>query len=196
MGRPAVFLDRDGVINENLDGTYVQSWDSFRFLPGSLEAIASLTRAGYPIVVVTNQQGIGKGIMTEVTLEEIHRRMLVSIQDQGGSVAAVLHCPHLVEAACPCRKPQPGMFRDAAERLGLDLERSVVVGDALSDVQAALSAGCRAILVKTGRGGAALADVAATYGGHAQVAVADDLPAEVRLILAEAGPAVSVAGSN
>jgi D-glycero-D-manno-heptose 1,7-bisphosphate phosphatase len=188
--RPAVFLDRDGVINENLDGSYVQAWEAFRFLPGAIEAIAALTRAGFPIVVVTNQAGIGKGLMAEETVMDLHRRMLAAIEAGGGSVDAVLYCPHRVEDGCACRKPQPGLFRRAAAQLGLDLARSVFVGDAVSDVQAALAAGCRPILVRTGRGRAAQAQLAGA-AGYEGVAVVEDLGAAAVLIAGDPSSASS-----
>jgi D-glycero-D-manno-heptose 1,7-bisphosphate phosphatase len=180
--RPAVFLDRDGVINENVDGTYVHEWAAFRFLPGAVEAIAALSRAGYPVVVVTNQAGIAHGHLSATVLEEIHGRMVAAIRDAGGDVAAVLHCPHHPQAGCDCRKPRPGMLRRAADRLALDLDRSVLVGDHLTDVQAAHAAGCRAILVLTGRGRAASSLVAADPC-LAGVSVVADLPAAVQTIL-------------
>ena len=181
-GRPAVFLDRDGVLNENLDGTYVHEWGAFRFLPGALAAVAALHRAGYPLVVVTNQAGIAHGHLSADALEEIHGRMVAAVRGAGGEIAAVLHCPHHPAAGCDCRKPQPGMLRRAAGSLGLDLSRSVLVGDHLTDLLAAHAAGCRGILVLTGRGRAALPLLAADPR-LAGVTVVADLPAAVREIL-------------
>ncbi|HEV2124453.1 MAG TPA: D-glycero-beta-D-manno-heptose 1,7-bisphosphate 7-phosphatase [Chloroflexota bacterium] len=177
--RAAVFLDRDGVINENLDGTYVQSWETFRFLPRSVEAIAHLHRAGWPVVVVTNQAGVGKGVMTESALGEIHRRMLGEVEEAGGKIEAVMYCPHRSEEGCACRKPQPGLLRQAAAELGLDLDRSVFVGDNITDVEAARAAGCRAILVLTGRGAGSRAAVASLEG----VEVVQDVAEAVERIL-------------
>jgi D-glycero-D-manno-heptose 1,7-bisphosphate phosphatase len=177
--RRAVFLDRDGVINENLDGAYVETWQAFRFLPGALEAVAKLRAAGWTVVVVTNQAGVGKGVMTEDGLGEIHRLMVAEIEASGGGVAAVMYCPHRVEEGCECRKPQPGMLRRAATELGLDLAQSVLVGDNVSDVEAARAAGCRAILVLTGRGRSSQAAVTAL----GSVPVVEDLGAAVEVIL-------------
>lgn len=177
--RAAVFLDRDGVINENLDGTYVQNWETFRFLPRSVESIAQLHAAGWPVVVVTNQAGVGKGVMTEAALGEIHRRMLSEIEAGGGKVEAVMYCPHRSEEGCACRKPQPGMLRQAAVELGLDLGRSVLVGDNVTDVAAAKAAGCRAILVLTGRGAGSREAVASLEG----VEVVQDVAEAVERIL-------------
>jgi D-glycero-D-manno-heptose 1,7-bisphosphate phosphatase len=181
-GRPAVFLDRDGVINENLAGRYVEAWATFRFLPGAVAAIAALKRAGYPVVVVTNQAGIAHGRLSAAALEGIHRQMVAAIRQGGGDVDAVLHCPHHPAAGCDCRKPQPGMLRRAADRLALDLSRSVLVGDHLTDVQAARAAGCRSILVLTGRGRDA-SPLLAADPDLAGVPVVADLPAAVQLIL-------------
>lgn len=181
--RPAVFLDRDGVINDNINGGYVHEWATFRFLPGAARAIQRLNRAGLPVVVVTNQGGIGRGHLTEATLHEIHDRMLAHLAAHGAHVDAVLYCPHAPDAGCGCRKPEPGMLRRAAADLHLDLARSVFVGDHLTDAQAAVAAGCRPILVLTGRG-AAVRDAAAADPNLAGLAIAADLPAAVDLILA------------
>jgi D-glycero-D-manno-heptose 1,7-bisphosphate phosphatase len=180
--RPGIFLDRDGVINENVDDGYVLGWDGFRFLPGSVAAIAALAQLQVPIVVVTNQQGVGKGVMAEATLEDMHARMLAEIAAGGGRVDAVLYCPHLVAAGCECRKPKAGMLRQAADRLGLDLSRSVLVGDAASDVQAARAAGCRAVLVRTGRGHAAARELALDPTSYAAVRVVEDLTGAVPVV--------------
>jgi D-glycero-D-manno-heptose 1,7-bisphosphate phosphatase len=180
--RPAVFLDRDGVINENLPDAYVDDWARFRFLPGVVEAIAKLNRAGYLVVVVTNQAGIGRGLMTEAALQEIHARMLAAIETDGGRVDLVLYCPHAPEAGCDCRKPRPGMLHRAAARLAIDLERSYFVGDHVTDVQAGRAAGCHPILVLTGRGAGARHGPAGAPDLDG-VPVVEDLPAAVRLIL-------------
>src|SRR5436190_5008528 len=131
--RAAVFLDRDGVINENVDGGYVGVWSAFRFLPGAIESIAALYRAGYPVVVVTNQGGVGRGHMTEAALQDIHARMHAAVEAGGARLDAVLYCPHAPQAGCDCRKPQPGLLRRAAAELGLALEQSFFVGDHLTD---------------------------------------------------------------
>ena len=169
------------MINENVDGDYVRSWEGLRILPGALEAIAELTRAGYPIVIVTNQQGVGKGLMAASDVEEIHRRLVREIERAGGRVAAVRYCPHLEAEGCNCRKPKPGLLVEAARELRADLARSVFVGDAVSDVAAARAAGCRPILVRTGRG--ADAEGAVRSGDYGEVDVANDLRAAARLIV-------------
>jgi D-glycero-D-manno-heptose 1,7-bisphosphate phosphatase len=105
----AVFLDRDGVINENRSD-YVKSWREYRFLPGSKEAIARLTSAGHCIVVCTNQACIAQGIISVKTVESIHRGMLVEVEQDGGRIERVYYCPHGKDEGCPCRKPRPGLL--------------------------------------------------------------------------------------
>ncbi len=147
----AVFLDRDGVINANR-ADYVLNSEQFRFLPGALRALAMLRAAGRAVIVVTNQTVIGKGLMSVETLDEMHARMRGTVEASGGSILDVLYCPHLASANCACRKPKPGLLYMAAERHVIDLSESFYVGDALSDIQAGQAAGCRCVLVETGRG--------------------------------------------
>jgi D-glycero-D-manno-heptose 1,7-bisphosphate phosphatase len=137
-----VFLDRDGTINVKApDGDYVKSWDEFSFLPGAVEAVRALRDAGRRIVIVTNQRGIALGRMTEENLSDIHERMVERI----GSVDAIYHCPH-DEGQCDCRKPQPGMLLRAADEVpGVELERSVMIGDSDSDIEAGRAVGARTI---------------------------------------------------
>ena len=145
--RPAVFLDRDGVINRRLPGDYVRSWDQFRFLPGARAGLRLLREAGYLLVVITNQRGIGRGLMSEADLAEVHRRLQVELVRVGAGVDAIFHCPHDLSANCGCRKPKPGMLSRALERFPIDTARSWVVGDSLSDLEAGWAAGIRGILV-------------------------------------------------
>src|SRR5512133_3041926 len=156
MRMPAVFLDRDGVINENRCD-HVKSWDEFVFLPGVLEALRRLSELERPVVVVSNQAIIGRGVTSREVVDEIGRRMVEAVCAHGGRIDAVLYCPHRPEEGCRCRKPQPGLLTDAAGQMGLDLGASYLVGDAESDLGAARAAGCRPILVTTGRGAAELA---------------------------------------
>src|SRR5947209_12480866 len=146
-----IFLDRDGVINEN-QADYVKSWSEFRFLPGSLEAIAKLTQAGHRIVVCTNQAGVARGSLTVETVEEIHRQMVAEIAEAGGVIEKVYYCPHGKDENCPCRKPRPGMLLRARDELGLDMSDAVFIGDSITDVRAAIAAGIHAVLVLTGLG--------------------------------------------
>ena len=146
-----IFLDRDGVINENRSD-YVKSWSEYRFLPGSPEAIAKLRQAGHRIVVCTNQAAIARGIISAETVEDIHSRMCAEIQEAGGVVEKAYYCPHDKDENCNCRKPRPGLLLQASRELNLDLSDAVFVGDSISDVCAGLAAGVHTILVLTGLG--------------------------------------------
>ncbi len=146
-----IFLDRDGVINENRSD-YVKNLDEFRFLPGACEAIAKLTHADYRIFVCTNQAGIARGHIALETLNDIHHYMLAQIAKAGGIVEKVYYCPHSKDERCACRKPQPGMLLNARDEFGLDLSRAIFVGDSITDVNAGLAAGVQPILVLTGLG--------------------------------------------
>lgn len=151
--RRDIFLDRDGVINENRDD-HVTSWKQFQFLPRALEALRLLTQRRYRIFVITNQAAVGRGLMTRATLEAIHRRMAQVAALHGAKITAVRYCPHAPEAGCTCRKPQPGMLLHLAAQMGIDLQSTYVIGDALTDLQAGAAAGCRTVLVRSGRGAA------------------------------------------
>jgi len=146
-----IFLDRDGVINENRPD-YVKSWSEFHFLPGSREAIARLTQAGHRIVVCTNQAGVARGSMSVETVHEIHRRMVDSISEMGGRIEKIYFCPHGKEEDCACRKPRPGMLLQARDELGLDLCDAVFIGDSITDIRAGLAAGVHTVLVLSGLG--------------------------------------------
>ena len=157
MAEAAVFLDRDGVIN--VDHGYTHRIEDFEFVPGSAQALASLQRAGWRLVVVTNQSGIARGLYTNDDYERFTAHMRARLQIEGVRLDAVLHCPHLPDAAvaayrqlCDCRKPAPGMLLRAARELNLDLPASTMVGDRLSDVQAGRAAGVgRCLLVRSGQ---------------------------------------------
>jgi len=154
----AVFLDRDGVICEQAG--YVNRPEDFVLIDGSAEAIARLNRAHVPVIVITNQGGIALGHLTEETLADIHTRMKRLLVEAGAHVDAVYYCPHHLQAEvpaylldCPCRKPGIGMLEKARDELGINLQNSVLVGDATTDILAGIRAGCRTILVRTGLGG-------------------------------------------
>ena len=127
-----IFLDRDGVINENRED-YVKSWSEFPFLPGSREAIAKLTKAGHRIVVCTNQAGIARGSVSMKTVDEINFRMMTSISEVGGRIEKVYYCPHGKNEDCACRKPRPGMLLRARDELDLDMLDAVFIGDSITD---------------------------------------------------------------
>ena len=155
--KPAVFLDRDGTINEQMG--YINHIDRFHLLDGVTDAIRRLNIAGIPVVVVTNQSGLARGYFPESLLEEVHRKMELLLALDNAHVDGIYVCPHHLEAKeakfrvdCDCRKPKKGLFVRAARELGLDLARSYVVGDRWSDLKAAASFGARGILVLTGYG--------------------------------------------
>jgi len=140
--KPAVFLDRDGVINKKMpEGDYLKDWSEFSFLPGVFKAIRMLKKKDFLVVVVTNQRGIAKGIITEEKLKQIHKSMLDKIRKYGGNIDAIYFCPHDVSSGCECRKPKSGMILRAIEDfknhdIEIDLERSYVIGDCEKDITA------------------------------------------------------------
>jgi histidinol-phosphate phosphatase family protein len=145
--RGAVFLDRDGVINRLLPGDYVKRWEEFEFLPGVVEAIRTIRETGRLVVVITNQQGVGKGIMDLDDLDLIHRRMADQLRLAGAPLDGVYACPHLAGDGCDCRKPNDGLIRRAVAELGIDAGASYMVGDSPSDLEAGRRAGCRPVLI-------------------------------------------------
>ena len=149
--RKAVFLDRDGVINRNLN-KYVLSIESVQIIPRSLQAIANLAKSEYAVVIVTNQSAIGRGLITEEIAQNINNFILEKIQSTNGIIDGIYLCPHHPKTPCVCRKPNPGMLIQAAAELNLDLENSWLVGDAITDIQAAIAANVKPVMVGTGRG--------------------------------------------
>jgi D-glycero-D-manno-heptose 1,7-bisphosphate phosphatase len=197
FGRPqAIFLDRDGTINrERAD--YVKSWQEYEWLPGALNALAALAQLDVPILVVTNQSVIGRGILDASALQAIHAQVRAEALAAGGRLDDFLICPHGPADQCACRKPKPGLLLEAAARYNLDLGRCVFVGDSITDMQAAQAAGCAWLLVRTGRQGATLdttlaglstGDVDERDAGCAaptiRMQVVDDLAAAANLIAA------------
>jgi len=150
--RPAVFFDRDGVINERIYGGYVGGWDQFHFLDGIKSAMASLSKLNLPIIVVSNQASVGRSLLSPAMLREITERFVKALQEAGARVSAVYYCPHTPEQGCGCRKPRSGLLEAAARDWRIDLRRSVLIGDAESDVQAARALGCHAILFSAHNG--------------------------------------------
>jgi D-glycero-D-manno-heptose 1,7-bisphosphate phosphatase len=149
--RKAVFLDRDGVINRNLP-TYVGSWEEFVFLDGAVDALRRLAHTDMAVIVASNQSAINRGLTGREKVDEVNARMVSAVARQGGRIDAVLYCPHRPDEGCNCRKPKPGLLLEAAERFDIDLRRSYFIGDAVSDVEAALAVGAQPLLVLTGRG--------------------------------------------
>lgn len=154
--KKAVFLDRDGVINKKApEHDYIKNWSSFEFLPGVAKAISELNK-NFLVVIVSNQRGIARGLMTVNDLEYIHNKMQLELIKNGAKIDKIYFCPHDVKDNCECRKPKPGMLFMAASDLNIDLPKSYMIGDAESDIKAGQAAECKTILVdsKTGLLGA------------------------------------------
>ncbi len=147
-----IILDRDGVINFDSD-QFIKNPEEWKPIPGSLEAIARLTQAGYRVVVATNQSGIGRGLFDMPTLNAIHDKMHKACAQVGGRIDAVFFCPHTNDANCACRKPKSGMLEEIALRYGVSLSGVPVVGDSLRDLEAAARVQAQPILVLSGKGG-------------------------------------------
>ena len=171
MGRPAVFLDRDGTITREVD--YLRRVEDLRLLPHAADAIRRLNEADMPVVVTTNQSGIARGMLTEKDLTAINDALQKRLAARGAHLDAIYFCPHHPEVGrppyrrrCRCRKPAPGMLLRAAQDLDLDLTRSFAVGDSERDLLAGRKAGCRTVLVLTG------------YGRKTEAEAAGPLPAD------------------
>lgn len=146
--RKAIFLDRDGVINRKLpEDHYVRNSSEFELLPDVLDALAIFRDLGFSLVVVTNQRGIGRGIMTETDLSQVHDFMKSLLRDAGLELAGLYYCPHDKTDYCDCRKPAPGMILSAARELNLDLSSSFMVGDSVADIEAGRNAGVRSVRI-------------------------------------------------
>lgn len=167
-----VILDRDGVINRE-SVQFIRSPAEWIPLPGALEAIAQLSRAGFFVVVATNQSGVGRGFFTESALAEIHGHMTDAVEAAGGHLAGIFVCPHGADAGCDCRKPKPGLLRQIEAVFGCPLAGLPVVGDSERDVRAAQAVAARPILVRTGNG----RETEAHMGPGAGIEVYDDLAA-------------------
>jgi D-glycero-D-manno-heptose 1,7-bisphosphate phosphatase len=148
--RPAVFLDRDGTLAEEVG--YLNDVNRFRMFPFVPQAILRLNRAELPVIVITNQSGIARGYFPESLVPAVHELMTTQLAKVGAHVDALYYCPHQEDDACSCRKPKPGMLESAAHEHGVDLSRSFVVGDRYSDIEMAHRVEARAILVRTGYG--------------------------------------------
>jgi len=146
-----IILDRDGVINHDSDA-YIKGPDEWRPIAGSLEAIARLSKAGYRVVVATNQSGVGRGLFNLATLASIHTKMHQAVTTAGGHLDAIFFCPHAADAHCHCRKPEPGMLEEILRRFDVEAASVTTVGDSLRDLQAAAAVGSKPVLVLTGKG--------------------------------------------
>ena len=176
-----VFLDRDGVINMDAPD-YIKCWAEFRFIPGSLNAIARLTRRGCIVIVITNQSAINRRMVALAELETMHRMLCQAVSDSGGRITDIFYCPHRPDERCDCRKPKPGMIVAARDRYDIDLSSAVMVGDSAKDIQAGQAAGCKwTILVQTGNGRTAIQSL--EQCGQSPDHLAADLDRTVRWIL-------------
>ncbi len=146
-----IILDRDGVINHDSD-EYIKSPEEWHPVDGSLDAISRLNRAGYKVIVATNQSGVGRGYFDIETLNKIHQKMHSALKEFGGRIDAIFFCPHKPDDNCDCRKPKPGLFNSISNRLSVDLNNIPVVGDSTRDLEAAKAVLASPVLVKTGKG--------------------------------------------
>jgi D-glycero-D-manno-heptose 1,7-bisphosphate phosphatase len=150
--QPAIFLDRDGVIIDNCS-QYVRSWEDVVVFDQAISALVKVSSFPYKLVIITNQSAVGRRIIPISTAEEINQRLVGLIEDAGGRIDGVFMCPHAPQDSCNCRKPKPGLLYQASQDLSIDLSRSILIGDAISDLQAGQAAGVQTrILVTTGRG--------------------------------------------
>ena len=174
MQKPLIILDRDGVINEDSDA-YIKSLEEWIPLPGSIDAIARLSKAGYTVAVATNQSGIARGYYDEAVLQQMHDKLNELVQAKGGKIACIVHCPHGPDDTCDCRKPLPGLVHQIERLLGVSAQGGYMVGDSLRDLEAGQAAGCHGVLVRTGKGEKTLQKGAGLEG----CSVFDDLSAFV-----------------
>lgn len=157
MNTHFIILDRDGVINHDSEH-YIKSPDEWKAIPGSLEAIAHLNRAGYRVLIVTNQSGIARGFYDIETLDKIHEKLQQELAAVGGHIEEIFFCPHHPLDNCHCRKPKPGMLHRIKEKYDIDLANTYFIGDSLVDMQIAAAMGCLPLLVLTGNGKKTLAE--------------------------------------
>ena len=177
--RGLVILDRDGVINQD-SRAFVKSADEWLPLPGSIEAIAELNRAGFTVAVASNQSGLARGLFDRRALRAMHRKFRKLLQDAGGRVDRIVVCPHGPDDDCRCRKPSPGLLLRLARHYGVTTANVPVVGDSLRDLQAAVAAGARPILVRTGNGRKTAAQLDESL---ANIAIYEDLAAAARALV-------------
>jgi D-glycero-D-manno-heptose 1,7-bisphosphate phosphatase len=143
---PAIFLDRDGVINCRRPGDYVLNWSQFLFVSGIQAALKQLSALHLLMIVISNQAAVGKGLLNPLALQEITAQMQQTLLADGVSLAAVFYCTHRADENCDCRKPRPAMLLGAANKFNIDLSRSIFIGDSVSDIEAGLAAGCKPVL--------------------------------------------------
>ncbi|MGQ9424822.1 D-glycero-beta-D-manno-heptose 1,7-bisphosphate 7-phosphatase [Gilvimarinus sp. F26214L] len=180
-----VIIDRDGVINYDSDH-YVKSAAEFQPIPGSLEAIAKLSQAGFTVAVATNQSGLGRGLFELEDLEAMHEKLTMLLHGLGGELGGIFYCPHLPDDDCDCRKPRSGLITAIEAELGMSARGAPLVGDSQRDLEAALSKGCDPILVRTGKGSKTLRNMPESL--RQRVKILDDLSAAADYILEHYSP--------
>ncbi len=177
-----VILDRDGVINKD-SVNFIKNPNEWIALPGSLEAIALLNQSGFRVAIATNQSGISRGLFDIATLNAINDKMHRALAQLGGRIDAMFYCPHMADENCNCRKPKTGMILDIGRRFSVELSEVYAVGDSLRDLQAFADAGCKPILVRSGKGEGTLTEgnlppntlIFADLNEAAQHIIAEDL---------------------
>ncbi len=175
---PAVFLDRDGTINE--DTGYIGDPGELRLLPGAIEAVRELNRRGIKVIVISNQSGVGRSFFTQEELDAVNRRLVELLSAGGARVDGIYCCPHLPEDRCGCRKPEPGLVEIAEKEHGIDPALSYVIGDKNSDIELAERVGAKGVLVRTGYGADTLKDTSIEPDF-----VADDILSAVRWVIGD-----------
>tara|TARA_B100000686_G_scaffold151634_1_gene158880 strand:- start:183 stop:629 length:447 start_codon:yes stop_codon:yes gene_type:complete len=146
MKSPALFIDRDGTIIKQIDGHYISSIEQIELIENIFPAILMLQNEGYLIIIVTNQAGINKGILSNEQVDEINQHIIQLLKKQGIDISAVYVCPHKPDEQCKCRKPQPGLLLKAAKEYNIDLENSIIIGDTDKDTEAGLNAGLKKVI--------------------------------------------------
>ena len=181
LGNGLIILDRDGVINYD-SAEFIKNEDEWQPIPGSLEAIGSLTDAGFTLAIATNQSGIARGLFDQRALDAMHAKMLRLVHEAGGHISRIVICPHGPDDGCDCRKPKPGMLEQLAQHFDTSLAGVPVIGDALRDLEAAAAVGARPILVRSGKGRKTEAALPERF---ACVPVYDDLAAVAHALIDE-----------
>jgi D-glycero-D-manno-heptose 1,7-bisphosphate phosphatase len=192
MSEPAapdlVILDRDGVINFDSDD-YIKTVEEWQPIPGSIEAIAALSKAGYRIAVATNQSGLGRGYFSEFTLANMHNLLLDLVEEAGGSIETIVFCPHKPDEGCACRKPETGLIDQIEAELNLSSAGAWYVGDAAKDMELAGRKSCKGVLVRTGKGRETESRLEADMKNA--ILVVDDLAEAARAIINADGKVAS-----
>jgi D-glycero-D-manno-heptose 1,7-bisphosphate phosphatase len=150
-----IFLDRDGVINKDPGGWtehgYVTRWEDFHFIAGATDALKMLSKAGFRVIIISNQAGVGKGYFSQASLDEVTRKMIQTVSRNGGNVEDVFYCTHRSDEDCPCRKPKSGLLEQASKKYNIDVRDTYFVGDSKADIEAGMMIGAKTVLVFSGK---------------------------------------------